>query len=291
MTRLLKPISHLPLSFLVALSIVAASDFAQASPVAAGQDVFTTLPGGSQVDLSFILPSVGVINVESNPFDANGADTIIERIQGINPLNVCPTLPCSDTIDIELVALSLVSAAPVDLSDLGGPFIGVFADAYFTVNKGGIIAGLPQPDALNPSIGQMEIIHSNGSGGTFESCLGNPSDPAGVCNTLGVLGGGVYTNGIFTVIGGDPSNPPDVFFSAAAPRLAVSGINGVWQHSLDTFEVVSVEDVCNFPPCHEPIQAVPEPGISLPAPALSPLGIALITTLMGLSLVAARRRR
>ncbi len=81
------------------------------------------------MDLSFLLPSVGVIDVEGAPFAANGTDTIVQRLQGINPLEVCPTLPCSDTIDIEIVALSLTSVDPVDLSDLGGPFLGVFADA------------------------------------------------------------------------------------------------------------------------------------------------------------------
>ena len=126
-----------------------------------------------------------------------------------------------------------MSVSPVDLSDLGGPFVGVFSDAFFTINKGGIIIGLAQPDALNPSIGQMEIIHTNPLGGTFESCLGNLADSAGVCSTLGVAGGGVYANAIFTVVAGDPNNPLDVFFSAAAPRLAVSGLNGLWDHAHD----------------------------------------------------------
>ncbi len=266
MERLTRAVPHLTFSFLAALCLVVEGGVASASPIAPGNDFFAT--GAAEVDLSFLLPSVGVIPLEGVPFTANGADTIIQRLQGIDPFEVCPTLPCSDTIEIELVALSLTSVSPVDLSDLGGPFLGVFADAFFTINKGGIVTGLPQPDALNPSIGQMEIIHSNILGGTFESCLGNTSDTAGVCSTLGVPGGGVYANAIATVVGGDPSNPLDVFFSAAAPRLAVSGLNGTWEHNVNgegDFLVTGVDDTCNFPACHPvdprlPSYPLPEPG-------------------------------
>jgi hypothetical protein len=114
------------------------------------------------------------------PFLGDGTDTIVERLQGIDPLDICPT----------------------------------------------------PPYALNPSIGQMEIFHTDLFGGTFESCLGNLADPAGVFGTLGVAGGGVYADAIFTVVGGDPSNPLDVLFSAPAPRLAVCGASrGRWGHS------------------------------------------------------------
>lgn len=255
---------------------------ASATPIGPGTDLFITVPGdpavpgvGTEVDLSFLLPSVGVIPLEGVPI-LGQFDTIIERQQGIDPFNVCPTPPCSDTIDIELVALSLTSIDPVDLSDLGGPFLGVFSDVFFTINKGGAILGLPQPDVLNPSIGQMTIVHDNVLGGTFESCFGNLGDPAGVCGLLGVAGGGVYADAIFTVVGGDPSNPLDVFFSAAAPRIAVSGIDGVWVHGggSDDFQVIAVTDVCNFPPCHPVV--VPEPSTALL------LGVGLIGLLTSL---------
>jgi len=265
MKRITRAIS---ISLITALCLVLASEDSNATDILPGFDSFITRTGpgtdGAQVDLSFLLPSVGVISVEGAPFLPDSTDTMVERLQGINPFEVCPTLPCSDTIDIEIVALSLTSVSPVDLSDLGGPFIGVFSDVYFTINKGGLIPGLPQPDALNPSIGQMEIVHTDILGGTFESCFGNLGDPAGVCGTLGVAGGGVFTNGIFTLVGGDPSNPLDVFFSAAAPRIAVSGLNGLWDHSGggDNFNVLAVEDTCNSPPCH-PVDPIPEPNTAL----------------------------
>ena len=262
--------SGVALACALALGIaVGSGHVASASPIGPGTDLFVTVDGvtgspgvGTEVDLSFLLPSVGVIPLQGVPI-LGEFDTIIKRQQGIDPFNVCPTPPCDDIIDIELIALSLRSVTPVDLSDLGGPFIGVFSDVFFTINKGGAISGLPQPDALLPSIGQMEIQHDNTLGGTFESCFGNLGDPAGVCNLLGIAGGGVYADGIFTVVGGDPNNPLDVFFSAAAPRIAVSGINGLWVHGGggDDFQVVEVEDVCNFPPCHPVV--IPEPTTGL----------------------------
>ena len=134
----MKRFPHLTFSFLAAACLVVEGGVASASPIGPGSDFFETVSGagGAEVDLSFLLPSVGAIDLEGAPFGPNGQDTIVQRIQGIDPFAVCPTLPCSDTIDIELVALSLTSVSPVDLSDLGGPFLGVFADAYFTINKG-----------------------------------------------------------------------------------------------------------------------------------------------------------
>ena len=280
--------SGVALACALALGIAVGSGHpASATPIGPGTDLFITVPGnpavpgvGTEVDLSFLLPSVGVIALQGVPI-LGQFDTIIERQQGIDPLNDCPNPPCSDTIDIELVALSLVSVSPVDLSDLGGPFLGVFSDVFFTINKGGAIFGLPQPDVLDLSIGRMEIIHTDPLGGTFTSCLGNPADPAGVCVVLGVAGGGVYADAIFTVPGGDPSNPLDVFFSAAAPRLAVSGLNGLWEHNGvgDDFRANQVQDTCNFPPCHL-VTPVPEPSTA----PLAGLG------LLALSGYAARRR-
>ena len=78
MERLTGTIPHFLLSFLAALCFVASSRVANASEIGPGLDAFRTL-SGSEVDLSFLLPSVGVIDLEGVPFGASGVDTIVAR--------------------------------------------------------------------------------------------------------------------------------------------------------------------------------------------------------------------
>jgi hypothetical protein len=242
---------------------------AGATAIGPGFDLFVTDPG-AQVDLTGF--GLGIILVQGVPLDPSGADTIVRRLDGINPF-IPPA--GSDTIDIELVALQLRSVDPVDLTPLGGPFIGVFADLWATINTIGL-PNVPVYDALQPSIGQMQIDHTIASGGTFQSCLGATTDPVGVCGSLGVPGGGVYADGIFAVLGGDPNNPLDVILNIPAPRVAVSATSGTWSHdgSPDDFRVESI--------VHEgphPVSPVPEPGTSL-----------LLMGMLGLAIVSRRRR-
>ncbi len=192
--------------------------------------------------------------LEGNPVGGalGNTDTIVLRKDGIGPFG-----PPSGTgtIDIELVALSLVSVNPVDLTPLGGPFIGVFADLHVTINKetedigaaggnddgvcdGGetctTVAGIAQPDALSPSIGQMKVNHTVTDGGDFDSCYGTTLDP-GSCSTLGVTGGGVFADSIFTVVGGDPNIPLDVLINQPADRITLSGAGNPWSHTAPPF--------------------------------------------------------
>jgi hypothetical protein len=235
---------------------------AGATAIGPGFDSFVTDPGAF-VDLTGL--GLGVIDVEGvpfgpNPFGPPGADTIVQRLDGIDPFNVCPTLPCSGTIDIELVALQLRSVDPVDLTPLGGPFVGVFADLWATINTIGLL-GVPVYDVLQPSIGQMQIDHTILSGGTFQSCFGETTDPVGVCGSLGVPNGGVFADGIAVVVGGDPNNPLDILFNLPAPKVAVSAIAGTWSHdgSPDDFRVESIVHVGPHPVS----AAVPEPSTAL----------------------------
>jgi len=219
---------------------------ASATSIAPGFDFFQTTVGTS-VDLSGF--GLGVVPLEGNPIGGSfgNTDTIVSRQDGIDPLS-----PPSGTgtIPIELVALSLVSVNPVDLTPLGGPFVGVSSDLHITINKatedigaaggdddgicdGGetcvTVPGIAQPDALSPSIGQMKVNHTTTAGGDLESCFGTTSDPE-KCATLGVVGGGVFADSIFTVVGGDPNDGGDVLIAQAADRITLSG-SGVWQHA------------------------------------------------------------
>jgi hypothetical protein len=137
-------------------------------------------------------------------------------------------------IPIELVALHLVSSSPVNMTPVGGP---PEADLHITVEAQNPVFehpdfGLPVPIPVPPSTGQMEIQNfPGGVGGQFRACFGDEpgcdSMPNGL--GLGVPNGGVHSNAIFVVPGGDPSNPADVIQAMQAPTIFLSSI-GQFQH-------------------------------------------------------------
>ncbi len=216
-------------AFTFGLAVLTAGT-ADASSVSLGSDLFSTQPGAS-ADLSGL--GLGVVPVEGVPFGPGNTDTIVQRQQGINPF-----FPpgATGTVDVEIVALHLRSVDPVDLTALGGPFIGVLANLHLTINKASLILGIPQPDVLAPSLGKYEIRHELGPqpaddiGGTFDSCFGEVAD----CGTLGIGGGGVCTNAIFTTVDGDPSDAADVLLSQPLAKLVRSATDSTWFHASET---------------------------------------------------------
>lgn len=116
---------------------------ALATPIGSGFDLFQTVTPGTVVDLG---GPIGLVELEGVPIGPGNADTIVERLGGINPFNVGDT----DTIDIELVALSLKSVDPVDI---GGDFFDL------------VVTGLPSPT------GTMTVRHEVADGGTFDAEL------------------------------------------------------------------------------------------------------------------------
>ncbi|MCH8004951.1 MAG: PEP-CTERM sorting domain-containing protein [Planctomycetes bacterium] len=180
--------------------VFGARSTASASLIDPGFDFFRTLDGAFIPDFGF--GDVSVMGVPlGGPGDLGVTDTIVERLQGINPFDPPGGF---GTVDIELVALHLVSIVPLD--------IGQLVDVHVTVNKNGIIPGLPQPDALAPSLGTMDIFHTNPDGGTFSSSLTVNADV------------------IFTIPGGDPANPLDVILSQPAAPVLLQG-TGTWKHT------------------------------------------------------------
>lgn len=266
--------------FAIVLAVTwGAVQMASASVISPGYDYFESLPGTS-VDMSGF--GLGVVLLEGVPFltDSSGddIDTVVERKQGLGP----PFDPVGDSgiIEIELVALHLVSIAPVDLTPLGGLFIGVFADLHTTINKDGFSPDIPQPDVLNPSIGKMEIRHDTGPlptddiGGHFDSAFAQPGDGTGV-PSLEVLGGGVWANGIFTLPGGDPSNPMDILFSTAAPRIVLWSMESLWEHGISDFQVTAIDHF----------------GPHIVDPRLSPVPEPATLLMFGLGALIVRRKR
>ena len=143
------------LSLLALIALCGVSGKAAASAIGPGFDLFATVSAETFVNLDPFIPGAGIVSLEGVPFGPADTDTIVERLQGIDPFEVCPTLPCSDTIDIELVALSLTSLDPVDV---GGTFfdLEVFGGTDF---------------AILQILGSMTIIHDDPNGGTFSSIL------------------------------------------------------------------------------------------------------------------------
>lgn len=123
---------------------------AQASSVLAGSDYLHTVPG-TFFDFG---PGIGPVAFEGKTVGPGNTDTIVQRKEDAN----LPAVGSSDTIDIEIVELSLQSVNPVDV---GGNFFDVFVHL----------------DAGNPSVGEMTITHDfadNGTPapeGTFDSYL------------------------------------------------------------------------------------------------------------------------
>lgn len=105
-----------------------------------------------------------------DPFDTNnfalvpppwhqGVDTIVERIDDTVDLNPGDT----DTIDIEMVALSLVSVDPVELGSS-------FFDIFITLDLGADFT--PNTGDETSSTGTMDItLNATSDGGTFDSTM------------------------------------------------------------------------------------------------------------------------
>ena len=129
---------------------------AAASPISPGFDLFTTPAGTAFVDLSSLVPGGGIIPLESNvlpmPPGLGNTDTIVQRFPGLDPFNLGDT----GTVNIELVALSLRSVAPVDV---GG--------TLFDLE---VLAGSLFPAARVPP-GVMTIDHAHPAGGTMNGIL------------------------------------------------------------------------------------------------------------------------
>jgi len=125
--------------------VTAGFDFFKTDP-----RTFVTLPADSFAP--GIPPDDLPVPMEGVPIGPGETDTIVERLTGANVDNIGE----SDTIPIELVALSLRSIDPVDLSPLG----------IFDMDViGGADLGVPQ------SQGSMTIFRDFVDGGFFDATL------------------------------------------------------------------------------------------------------------------------
>jgi hypothetical protein len=122
--------------------IFVAPNNALAVSIDPGFDLLTTPIGGGVLDLSpFGGPSV--VPLEGDPIGPGDTDTIVERKTGLPDGG-------TGTIDIEIVALSLRSVDPVNIS-------GTFFDVFISL------------DPSTPSIGEINVLTHDANGGTFDS--------------------------------------------------------------------------------------------------------------------------
>ncbi len=127
--------------------VLSAPGRALAGPISIGTDLFTTPDGTAFIDLTGSDLGLGIVDLNGNPIpgEPGGADTIVERLTGLGAGE-------TGTIDIELVALSLVSAAPVEN---GGSFFDVFVTLDDSQDSPGVMTILTHDDVAG--------------GGTWES--------------------------------------------------------------------------------------------------------------------------
>ena len=151
-------------SLIVALACVAvwlwpaATMHVQANRIFAGTDLLETLDGTGMIFASDPLPS-DFFGPGSDPFEgqialtgsplappAGSVDTLVER-QGEVAFGEPPTNP--QTVPIEIVALSLVSVAPIRVTYFGG-----VTESFFDVSVE------PSPPTAPPSGGQLSLNHN-----------------------------------------------------------------------------------------------------------------------------------
>jgi hypothetical protein len=235
------------MGLLLGLGIGCQSMFA--TNIVVGFDLLTTAPGAFLDATGFglgIIPLVGV------PLGPGNTDTIIERDNGFN----CAAPPClGNTVNTHVFALSLVSAAPVNIG-------GSFFDIYYEINDsaGEIpLSILPQPDVLNPSTGTLTVDELTASGGTFDSSLTIWADVI-----MADVGQG--RNEPAALANGNCATPPCHF---AAPAISLSSTGGTWSTSASVLDAHNltypagsffIDSINQTGPLPVDVASIPEPG-------------------------------
>lgn len=185
--------------------------------VNAGLDYFHTI-NGTSFDFG---GDIGIVEFKGEPLDPpnlHNTDTIVERLQDAE----LPHLGSSDTIPIEMVALSLVSIEPVKIDGLE-PFF----DIFIVLDLGSDL--LPDTGDETPSLGEMTIRHENNwpddgmntAEGTFSSLFS------------------LFLDALFVPVG-----QTEPAFTQDIDNLPLGSEGAMWTHSHDA--VPSLPGASNF---------------------------------------------
>ncbi len=180
------------------------------SEIPSGYDLFAVVDGTTSIDLDPIFPGAGIVRSDGVALDH---DRFGNATTGLQRLTDLPDGQ-SGVVMIEWVLEHSVSVKPVPLEPFGvGPG---FGDYHTIINRGGIVASLPNTDGwISPSLGAMGIRRYGGTGGGSFELLVN-------INPLVVL----------TVVGGSVASldGPDVLRVLDATGLLnpVTCVNGSW---------------------------------------------------------------
>lgn len=240
------------------------------SDVTAGYDLWSTPPNGAVEDFGgtgappipadFFGPGsdpfVGVVNFVGEPLGTylgqptGPADTIVQRPGDAS----LPIVPSSDTIPIQIVALSLVSVDPIVVTFNGGQNPTQFDVAVTLGNQ--------------PSTGSMTITHSTTEGGTYDATInvcplftftevGNPGNQhiLDFCDVLG---------------------PPQVIAVAGQPWCHVAVSPQVSPLSGPNFFVKGTTNHSGPHPIADPIETAAGPAI----PTVSHWGLIVLSLLL-----------
>jgi hypothetical protein len=175
---------------------------AETDIVPAGPDMFVTQPG-----TFFDIPGVGAVNFLGVP-NAQGADTIIQRLAAINVTDVPDAVGSTEMVPLKMTLLDLKSTAPVNI---GGSFFDVFVtlnpniastgtlDLTQTVNGEGIPEG-----TFTTSIDVNFILSFERDGKTIACPLPSCAD------ALSLTGNGLWTDdrGVDWILGGVRESHP-----------------------------------------------------------------------------------
>ncbi len=168
MTSLIKRLFTVS-AIVVALSMTSAGMARATTIIQTGFDLFKTPPGSSfdfptvpnPQTVTFQGDPLGTFDFGSGLVNVGQADTIVERLQDAGD-----GILDSDTIDIEIVALSLVSVSPIDLGFGAG-----FEDLFITLNT--------SSPSLQSNMTINGLLTEGEPHGTFDSILNFSFDVTG----------------------------------------------------------------------------------------------------------------